>query len=400
MSDEKNQSMYYYAFSFSNFLAAVGGGMILGKGVKTIQVPFLQGSSLLAFFAGTLFGLILLELTPKKFSTLFSRWFSISGGMTSLVLLCIFLSYQVDKKLYSSSAVIFFILLSARFGFWFFSRVLRASTAAGKQRIAWVEFGYYAGVIVGLVLWLFLGIDIGMASALLVDAFLQFIAGFLDLFAYRMPKTITNNQKSENIHSNKKYDKIWGWRLAVSVMLLTIAVQVIIFNLAHQLPEQFSPFMLAIFYLGSAIAAIFCKHFNIRLEWSKLGYATIFLGKFQNRKMNFFLLNLLSASTIALTIFGVYHLFQIEKFLLLVLVFISTFIYGIIELAILDRIGLEEIHSSNRSMVFRTYGLMSIAAVISLWLLQMVQDTMTYVLFTLVSCFLFVFLSVWKRNVV
>lgn len=403
-------------------MSAVGGGMILGKGIATIQIPILKSGSLLAFFVGTVFGLILLQFTPKQFSKRFSRWFSICGGITSLVLLSIFILYQTNETLSGKAAILFFILLSIRFGFWFYSRVLRASDAAGQQQsIAWVEFGYYAGVILGLILWLLLGIDIGMSSALLLDAFLQIFAGLLDFSANNIKTTFLENENSnkqtvmehnqQNEIISNNYDKIWGWRLAISVMLLTVGVQVIIFSLAHQVSNDFSPYMLAIFYLGAAFSSIFCKKFNVRLEWNLLlstnrGYAAILFGKTEHNKgISFLLLNILAALSVAATVIITMYLdvtqiktLNIAGFWLLSFIFISTFFYGIIELAILDRIGLEEKNSSNRGMVLRTYGIMSIAAAISLWLLEMVHGAIFYLLATLIICFMLTFFSIWKRS--
>lgn len=420
MLDHTKQNARYYLFSLSNFLAAVGGGMILGKGVATIKIPILQGGSLLAFFVGTVFGLALLQSTPKKFAHVFSRWFSICGSFTSLLLLSVFITYKINETLSGNPAIVFFILLSMRFGFWFFSRVLRAANAAGQeQSIAWVEFGYYIGVITGLILWLLLGIDIGMAFTLLLDACLQFVAGSLDLYANRIknPEQTVNEKEPLTIGnlpvSNKFYDKIWSWRLAIAVMLLTVGVQVIFFNLAHQVSSYFSPYMLAIFYFGAAVSSIFCKQFNVRLEWhlpttKHKGYATILLNKAGNTKrISFVLLNFLSAigvAAVALTVYwkintiDIYPLFGIKEFLLLFLVFISTFFYEIITLSILDRIGLEEKNSPHKGMVLRTYGIMSIAAAISLWLLEMVNGAIFYLLLTLIFCFILTFLSVWRRS--
>lgn len=422
MLDATKHAVQYYLFSLSNFIAAVGGGMILGKGVATIQIPFLQESSLLAFFVGTVFGLVFLQITPKKFSHLFARCFSISGGITSLILFSIFITYEVNKTLTGNAAIVFFILLSLRFGFWFFSRVLRAASAAGQQQnIAWVEFGYYAGVISGLVIWLLLGIDIGMAAALLLDAFLQFCAGSLDFLAHRIQKpaaSVAQEKPIENLQSiisTTRHTKIWGWRLATAVMLLTVGVQVIIFNLAHQVSSQFSPYMLAIFYLGAAVSAVFCKRFNVRLEWispttTHQGYAAIFLGKSKSNKTQLSLLwlNMLSCLCIAAVVILVYrhlHLmnssssFSSDEFWLLAFIFIGTFSYEIIALALIDRIGLEEKDSPHRGMVMRTYGIMSIAAAVSLWLLQIAHGAIVYLLLTLICCFLFTFLAVWRRNV-
>lgn len=271
MSLHQKQSVSYSLFSISNFLAAIGGGVVLGKGVGILDVPILQGSSLLAFFVGTAIGLMFLKCTPKKFSEIFSQWFSICGGITSIILCVIFIYFSFKGKLSGNFALLFFVLLSVRFGFWFYSRVLRVSKAAGqRQGIAWVELGYYSGVIIGLILWVFLGININITAALLVDAFLQLSAGILDLIENKISqkKEITSEKEIVHISSLQKQDKIWQWRLAFGVMFLTIGVQVVIFNLAHKVHENLSPYVLAIFYFGATISALFCKKFNVRLEWN------------------------------------------------------------------------------------------------------------------------------------
>ena len=176
---EQKQTSQYYLFAFSNFIAACGGGMILGKGIKIIATPLLQGGSLLAFFVGTVLGLIFLQSIPEKYSKLFSRWFSIGGGFTSLILLYIFTNYAQNAKLSGVAGLLFFLLLSIRFGFWFYSRVSRAAVVAGlQQRIAWVELGYFSGMIFGLIMWKFIGIDITITTAFLIDDHLQLCAGF------------------------------------------------------------------------------------------------------------------------------------------------------------------------------------------------------------------------------
>lgn len=417
MVDNSQRALLYYLFSISNFMAALGGGMILGKGIGAINIPMLRSGSLLAFFVGTVFGLGFLQLTPKKFSTILARWFSISGGITSLMLCGIFSSYAITEKISGNAAVIFFFLLSLRFGFWFYSRVLRASAAAGqKQSIAWVELGYYSGIISGLVLWIFLGVNINMIAALIVDSILQLGAGTLDLYVYRkqallhQPKQINASQSHINIKCNQK---IWVWRLATAVMFLTVGVQVIIFNLAHKVSDYFSPYILAVFYLGAAVSAIFFKRLNMQLEWNSLktksnGYAIILFGRSENKKkMSFLFGSIVSGLSVIAVLVSIFHwqwgihtpqALSIKEFFLLVFVFISTFFYGILELAILDRIGIEEKYSSNKGMILHTYGIMSIAAVASLWILQITQSSIFGLFSTLSICFSLTILSVQKRK--
>jgi hypothetical protein len=42
MMSQQKQSRLYYLYAISNFLAAFGGGMILGKGVNVINISSLQ----------------------------------------------------------------------------------------------------------------------------------------------------------------------------------------------------------------------------------------------------------------------------------------------------------------------------------------------------------------------
>jgi len=76
-----NEKISFRLFALSNLMAAFGGGMILGKGVKIIDTPYLQSGSLLAFFIGTVLGLVFLQSIPKKFSKFMGRLFSIFGGL-------------------------------------------------------------------------------------------------------------------------------------------------------------------------------------------------------------------------------------------------------------------------------------------------------------------------------
>lgn len=393
------QDIRYYLYSFSNFIAAFGGGMILGKGVGLLDHHFLQGGSILAFFVGTTLGLGFLQIIPKQISYNIARFFSILAALTALILLYLFKSYSLDQKLVGIPAVIFFIFLSIRFGFWFYSRVLRASLAAGqKQKIAGVEFGYYAGMIAGLIAWSILGIEIDIVSALIMDACLQFSAGMIDLFVGRLTpqfnqtKTISNHFKNSSEVSQSR-------SLIHSIIFLTIGIQVVIFSLAHKVSHQFTPLILAFYYLGAAVAAVFCKKYQILLKWNvtnKASFAKIFLGsKINNRGTSFVVPGILSFVCVATAIFGVIYwqwgdsIFRISEIILLFLIFVSAFYYEILALAILDAIGLEESSSNNQNLIMRTYGLLGIGAAISLWLLSISKNSMLSLFLTLFLCSLF-----------
>ncbi len=414
--------LQYHSFAVANFLAAFGGGMILGKGIGVINTPFLQGGSLVAFFVGGVLGLIFLHSVPEKLSKSLARWFSIGGGLTSLILLSIFENYAVNGKLTSIAAALFFFLLSIRFGFWFYSRVIRASATAGqKQRIAWVELGYYVGMIFGLIIWKFIGIDIALTTALMIDAALQFSAGFLDLRTSQLLITqLHSSQPTEQTTitaSNKNdgaYDKMSGWRLAFSVVFLTVGVQAVIFNLTHHVAEYFSSFIIAAFYFGASIAAIICKKHKIQLDWKQSirqdsAYAKIYTGKMgENKSSSYLLIGITSAFFVTLSVFGANYWLtdspvvilnlQWGEIFLLLCIFCSAFFYEILALAILDRIGLEEQYSNHKGMIIRTYGLMGIGAAISLWIFGLTNSSLLGLLFTLIVCLLVSILTVWKRN--
>jgi hypothetical protein len=420
----KNEGNQYYFYSFSNFLAAFGGGMILGKGIGAINVPFLQGGSVQAFFVGSVLGLGLLQFFPKKWAAIIPPIFSSLAAATSLILLFLFKNYSFLGKLDDTPAIIFFLLLCIRFGFWFYSRVLRASLAAGKQqKIAWVELGYYTGMISGLIIWKFLGITIGMIAALALDAALQFSAGALDLIAKSIFSTARSSQKiiiatPRQIQSINTKKNLWVWRLASAVMLLTVGIQVVIFSLAHHVSEYFSSYIIAFYYLGVSIAALTCKKLNIQFAWDfskskHTGYATInsiSKNTHKNFRLSLSTIVLLAIITVVSTIFtGLYSedlynpLITFPFLSSAVIAFLacitaSAFFYEIVALSLIDRIGSEEKEINKQGMVIRTYGLMAIAAALSLWLLSATNSTSNGLIITLLICLSITIFSVRKRN--
>ncbi len=404
---EKSQDVKYYLSAVSNFLAAIGGGVILGKGVNIIDNSLLHGGSVLAFFIGTVFGLLFLQIIPKKISGSVARSFAILAGIISLVLLGIFNTYSFEGKLTDTAAFVFFALLCIRFGFWFYSRVLRAAAVAGQQqKIAWVELGYYSGMIGGLIAWSILGIELGIATALIIDSCLQFIAGLIDLSINK--NSVMTNKSSESLKTEvvSKYNKIWYWRLAASVAFLTIGTQVIIFSLAHEVSDFFTSYILAFYYLGVSIAAYFCRIFNIQMSWNR--YASISIHSTKNtKKISITWNGIFNAIFVGLSIIGVSYWqwgismteIGIGEILLLTFVTIAAFFYEVFALALLDRIGLEERLSNSQGMIMRTYGLMGVSAAVSLWIIGITHDTMPVLLLTLSVCIIIPILFTLKRAI-
>lgn len=412
MSLNKHASFHYYLFSISNFLAALGGGLILGKGAGIIHYPYLQGGSILAFFIGTILGLMFLQFIPEKSSKFLAKFFSINCGITSLILFCIYQHYAENGQISEMPALIFFILLSIRFGFWFYSRVMRASIASGHQQsIAWVEFGYYIGMALGLVIWKLLDIHIELGTALIIDAIFQFVAGILDLRNVRVDNVSLDESKQDmpviTDPPLTQYSSEWCWKLASAVVLITIGVQVVIFNIAHYVTDVFGSYILATFYLGVATAAFICNKFKISISWgieNHLATMTTSTGKII--RLNFLFLIFMLAIAVAIVIpnMDLNRLMTgsmlFHGLFICIFVFISAFIYEVISVSLLDRIGYEEKKLGGSGMIMRTYGLMGLGAAIGFWTLGLMDDHLISSVVTVVTCLSFATMTVLKRHVI
>ncbi len=406
-----NLSFRYYLFSISNLIAAFGGGLILGKGAGVIDFPYLHGGSIFAFFIGTILGLVFLQFIPKRLSKFLVNWFSISCGVTSLALFYMYQNYSYSGTLTGISALIFFILLSIRFGFWFYSRVMRASIASGHQQsIAWVEFGYYLGMVLGLIIWKLLGINIGLGTALIIDAIFQFLAGILDLRNFALEKISLEKSKQEKqIISEPQlahYSSEWCWKLAGAVVFITIGVQVVIFNMAHYVAEVLGSYILATFYLGVATAAFMCSKYNVLISWDHENNlaAIITNNTKKTMKFNFLFLILMLAFAVIVVISQIYtnestiDSVFFNGLYVCIFVFIAAFIYEAISLSLLDRIGYEETKLGVSGMIMRTYGLMGLGAAIGFWTLGLMDDHLISSLITLAICLSVATIFVLKRN--
>ena len=187
-----------------------------------------------------------------------------------------------------------------------------------------------------------------------------------------------------------------------SIIFLTIGIQVVIFSLANHVSYQFTPLILAFYYLGASIAAIFFKKFQILLEWNtthKISFARIFLGpKKNNQGTSFIIHNIFSSICVIFAILGVFY-WHSGKAILLLLIFSAAFFYEILALAILDRIGLEERLSNSKNVLMRVYGFMGVSAAISLWILSVSKNSTNSLFFTLFVCtFLSIIFTRRKMN--
>lgn len=394
-----NGSMGYFFFSFANLIAAFGGGLILGKGIGVLNSPYLQGDSILAFFIGTIIGLVFLQVIPKKWSTAFAKYFSVSCGITSLILFYLYESYAQNGQLSGSIALVFFLLLSVRFGFWFFSRVMRASAAVSSQHsVAWAELGYYSGMVLGLIIWKFLNINLELGAALIVDACLQCVAGILDFKSHVVNENSANKstELKETYLGNRSQRRNllqWCWKLSTAVVALTIAVQVTLFSASHFTSQSVSSWIIATFYAGVAAGAFFCSTFKLYIHWENDTCMAYVSSKTKQRVKLAYLL-LIPLFSVAYVV----NSYTTSIYQTCVFVFIAAFVYEVISIVLLDRIGLEEKLLNSSGMIMKTYGLLSIGAAIGFWVLgflgNFAQNAMLIVLF----CFLFFNFFIVRRK--
>ena len=406
-----NKLLSRYFSPIANLVAAFGGGMILGKGIGVINYPYLQSGSILAFFIGTILGLGFLQCVPKRLSKVIAQFFSMGCGLTSLLLFYIFQNFADNERLNGISALIFFLFLSLRFGLWFYSRVMRASHASEyQQSIAGVEFGYYLGMVLGLIVWKLFGITIGLSSALILDVCFQLFAGFLDLRSFALKNVSSVMQKLDTALSydnqSDTYSLRWCWKMASAVVFFTIGIQVIIFNAAHHVADSYSPYILATFYLGVAIAAFLCGQYKSHISWEQHNHQAIIMIGDGHRKTTLRVLPLTLISSISVMVVVGYihsnHLILNNQlftyFVLCVFIFIAAFFYEILSIALLDRLGFEEKKLNHSGMIMRTYGLMGVGAAVSLWMLSSMPNQLVGSLVMLITSLIFALFAVLNRK--
>ena len=375
-----NASTRYYLFSISNLIAAFGGGLILGKATNIIKTPYLHGGSILAFFIGSILGLLFMKVIPEKSSKIFAKSFSIGCSFVSLCLYYIYLNFSQDHNLSGFPALIFFSFLCVRFTLWFYSRVIRASESSGyQQSIAWVEFGYYAGMVLGLIFWDILNINVSIEIALLIDASFQLCAGIIDFYSFSSKKqsaVILPDTPNQPINTEQLTPYLCS-QLSKAVVMLTVGVQVVIFNGAHYLSQTISTYLLATFYLGVAVSAFLCNRYKIFVSWNKNNsYSATLCSNRQNKSIKVPILYILAI--IFISIFAVsYEIFtdmyvheNITTVLLVcTLTFIAAFAFETLSLSFLDKLN-------SSSLVMQTYGLMGFFSAVGFWTLTMFSNNL------------------------
>lgn len=363
-------------FFISNFIAALGGGAVLGKATHILDVSYLHGGGILAFFLGTVLGLVFLQVIPKRFSSHLAQGFAFGSGISSIVLFYLFQHYAIQGKMGGVTAVLFFLILCVRFGLWFYARVMRVSTTAKRKKtIAFVEFGYYFGMVCGLIIWNNFSMVFSIGMVLVIDVLSQFIAGVLDFGSYRNNVTEINNNKMFAMKENMSLfvgSKARCWQLLSGAVSITLGIQVVIFNTAHHITEIISTYVLAVFYLGVALAAFLSNQFGIYLSWTEKGRARMILKQFDFRTSVFFLI--LGAGILVSYVVLCSQQVMNGLWVLFPAVFLSAFIFEVLSIGLLDSLGKEEQKLANPTqMMMLAYGFMGITSAFGFWILSLTE---------------------------
>lgn len=387
----------------ANFLAAIGGGIIISAGINE--------GTILAFFIGAVMGFSLSRFLPKHWVKVIAPWLSLTVGVISLLLLASFEIYDVKEPLTGIARVIFICVLSLRFGLSFFSRAWRSQIVGSEpQGVALIELGYYTGMGVGLLVW---GIR-GLFTALLVDAALQTIAGLIDLGSMRKRRPLQTKEQEENPASGatdeETVDKIpfdyqLYRRIALAIVCLTVGFQAVSFSLSGWDLGPGKTRILACFYVGVALAALVCRVFKISLTWQTFdrklaGNATISPGTTKPLlDISFGMITLIAALSMIAVLLGI-RVWEKATLIVLIFISISAFVYQILVISLLDQISRAEKLADSDSMLLRTYLIVAVVTIISIEILsRFPSHNYTCMMLTLV-CSVIAFSAVRKREIV
>lgn len=354
----------------ANLITAFGGGAVLGSSIKIISISFIDVSSLLAFFVGTLLGLLFL-FKPSLIKNTEDWLLPIFGSLSSCVLFYLLYKYSDSSgRMLNISGLFFFIVLSLRFSFWFLSRIVRSDTMStySKSSVPFIEGLFHLGTIISLVLFALGFIKISLYEILIVDVIAQLISAVFDKIADIQEAELKKDISKKQLKSSSLFKK----ELIILVLLLSIStfiIQVSYFHFVHMLPHRLGLISLAVFYLGLAVAGIYCtlggvdfiesNHFGlIRLNYPK----EISLNN----------LMVLSISVFSMLLgYGLYNDNQI--FMCMISFFLGTISYEIFALSLINKISeIGEINKVTKS-VAKSFAVMALFAVCGLFSFSLFQ---------------------------
>lgn len=315
--------------------------MLLGKlmGLLT-NVTFLRGDSLLAYLLGSTLGLLIMKTSGKaKLLQRFTKYSALAGFTSILLAGAIYFCYDsVLKGGYFS--FLFFAVLVFRFAFWFLARITRVDIASGVGRnLAWTEFSYYLGAIVGLIAW---PSWISVLQLLVIDVGVQIVATLLDNYSF----------KELNINSSNNHSQASSPKLSTNIFIgycgfvvcLTVATQIVEFGFATFSVDffdhggKFGSWIIAAGYIGAAIGAWYLGKVPIDYKSDKklFGLGSVIFPKFSIPIFWFCLMCFTCMSLAFITAFVPTLTFLI---LSLTMFAMASLIYDMLVLVLLDDLG-------------------------------------------------------------
>jgi hypothetical protein len=380
-NEDRKLDNFIKVLALANFLAAFGGGSILGRGLEVAKVMSngRLDNTVLVYMLGFSIGVLMLKIMRSDRARFTGGVTSIAGGLTSLVLLGIFEAHKSHSNQYGSDwhAYLLFALLIIRFGLWFVSRSLRSDAAAGrKQMIAWVEAAYYVGIILGLIIWQgylpwFKAVSFG-AGILVLDAVLQSTAGILDILSSRILPDLPKEGSSHDVLP-LPYNKVLYAKMAIAIVTFTAGIQIVALAFRNDL-GNYGPMAFAALYAGAAAFALLYANIGVQLEipigdQRSIGHALIVFGETTRRQVPFAAISIISAALLSSAILA--NLYVVKSMhdlsgeaagVVLFLIGASAFFYEIIALCIYDTVGKEANKANRKGLVAMMICLMALGA--------------------------------------
>lgn len=264
-----------------NFLGALAGAGVISKGLAELPL-FLEFKldSMLAYLVGTLFSILAIIRMKKQIISL-GGWISLAGVFVAALLYLV----QIPKDTLADPlmAGVFFLLLCLYFTTVFVPRTFRSDVAANTgSNLAWVEFSYSLGGILGLIFWHFFP-SYNFNTALTIGGGFLLLTAFVDFNYSRLRKSevsAANPRVSPDINTNRSdrdRDKSIVRQYSFFVVILTLAVQVVSQRWSV-VSESSWPYIA--FMSGILLAPLLMKAAKIDLRNSGNGFiqAKLFIG--------------------------------------------------------------------------------------------------------------------------
>lgn len=338
--------------AIANLLSALGGGSVLGKAKDIIQVDGRPVGSIIAFFIGTTFGLVLIGWIQKYLSERAPKWISLLGAICTALLIFVYSSYPTTE-LFVATLVL--LILCFRFCFWFLARIYRANLASAQPKLLPLfEGSYVSGSILGLILFAYTFRGLSLIDILWIDFVTQMLSFFIDFTRLSQEKTSVSEKqtRSPSTKSLRPYILVF--------CLISIGTQVSLFQISKF--SSAGVLLIVAFYIGMVLASIVSSIRDVRFYFSSRLTPLIEISKIGSISYVSILF------TLALLFFLFFKVSSKESWVgLSFLVSVAlSFIYELLALALAQKIAEEAKQISYKNAIAKTYAIMALTAAIAI----------------------------------